>query len=201
MRLDDVAALDAVRFDAQGLVPVIAQDAYTGEVLMLAWANRAALERSLAERCMWFYSRSRAALWRKGETSGNELRLRSLHHDCDADALLALVEPAGPACHTGERSCFSAPPTLSALGDVIRGRAASPEGSGHTRRLLRDANLRLKKLGEEATELALACAAGSKQKVSEEAADLVYHLLVACAAAGVGEADIVAELARRRAPS
>jgi len=199
MRIDDAGAIAAIVFGEDGLAPLIAQDGSTGEVLMLAWCNRTALERTLDERRLWFWSRSRAALWRKGESSGNEMRLLALHADCDTDVLLALVEPAGPACHTGARTCFGASPLLLQLGDVIRARAVAPEDGSHTRRLLDDENLRLKKLGEEAVELALACHAGDPQKTTEEAADLVYHLLVACAAAGVTERDILAALARRRA--
>src|SRR4051812_22751001 len=98
--------LDALRFDERGLLPIVAQDAQGGRVLMVAWADRSALERSLASREMHFWSRSRRAPWKKGETSGNVLRVRSLHADCDGDTVLALVDPAGPACHTGEASCF-----------------------------------------------------------------------------------------------
>lgn len=198
MRIDRPEQLAELDFEkGGGLVPVVAQHAYTGEVLMLAYANREALERALATGTMWFYSRSRDALWRKGETSGNTLRLVSLHADCDADAVLAQVEPAGPTCHTGERSCFSAPPTLAALADVLAARRANPPAGSYTARLFGDRNLRLKKLGEEATELALACVLGEKDRVAEEAADLFYHALVACAAAGVEAADVLAALDRR----
>lgn len=178
-------------------MPVVAQHADTGEVLMLAYADREALERTLADGRLWFWSRRRKALWRKGETSGNELRFLTLHTDCDADALLALVEPTGPACHTGARTCFEGSPTLVELGDTLRHRVENPEGPGPTRWLLGNANARRKKLGEEATELALACASGSRDRVIEEAADLFYHALVACAAEGVTEADVFRELARR----
>ena len=199
MRIDAAAAVDAVVFGADGLVPLIAQDACTGEVLMMAWCSREALERTLQEQRLWFWSRSRTALWRKGETSGNEMRLLELHADCDTDVLLALVEPAGPACHTGARTCFDGAPLLVALGDAIRARALAPDAGSYTRRLLEDENLRLKKLGEEAVELALACRSGDVNKTTQEAADLLYHLLVACAATGVTERDILAALARRRA--
>jgi phosphoribosyl-ATP pyrophosphohydrolase/phosphoribosyl-AMP cyclohydrolase len=199
VRLETAADLDALRFDERdGLLPVIAQDADTGEVLMLGWANREALERTLADGTQWFWSRSRRRLWRKGETSGNTLRLAALDTDCDADTVLARVAPAGPTCHTGARSCFGAPPVLAALGDVIRDRRDRPDAAGHTRRLLGDANLRRKKLGEEAVELAMACADGDRARITAEAADLLYHVLVACAAEGVGEADILSELRGRR---
>jgi phosphoribosyl-AMP cyclohydrolase / phosphoribosyl-ATP pyrophosphohydrolase len=189
--------LDALDFDrAGGLLPVVTQHALTGEVLMLAYTNRAALERTLAEQVMWYWSRSRAALWRKGETSGNVQRVVSLHPDCDADALLARVLPAGPSCHTGAWSCFDAAPTLRALADVITARVEKPEG--YTGRLLADANLRLKKLGEEAVELALSCQRQDSAAVAEEAADLLYHVMVACRGAGVKLEDVLAVLEERR---
>jgi phosphoribosyl-ATP pyrophosphohydrolase/phosphoribosyl-AMP cyclohydrolase len=123
----------------------------------------------------------------------------SLHADCDNDAVLALVIPAGPACHTGARTCFAALPALAALDAAIAQRAAEPAGGGHTRRLLADRNLRLKKLGEEAVELALACERGDAERVTVEAADLLYHALVACRASGVGAASVLAALAARAA--
>jgi phosphoribosyl-ATP pyrophosphohydrolase/phosphoribosyl-AMP cyclohydrolase len=148
---------------------------------------------------MWYWSRSRAVLWRKGDTSGNGQTLVSLHTDCDADVVLALVVPAGPACHTGTDTCFEAGPVLRRLGDVVRERLIEGDDSSYTHRLLADHNLRLKKLGEEAVELALACQAGDRARITSEAADLLYHTLVACAAAGVGEADVLGELMDRRA--
>ena len=217
--LRDAGQLDGVVFGEDGLVPVVAQDAGAGQTLMVAWANREALERSLATGQLHFWSRSRQSLWRKGETSGNMLKLRSLHSDCDGDTVLALVEPSGPACHTGERSCFGrnsdpsgtrAAPTaeeawserpvhvLDVLWEVIVERARElPEGS-YTTRLLTDRNLRLKKLGEETAELILALTEGDPERVSEEAADLIYHVLVAIQAAGSSLAKVRAELASRR---
>lgn len=208
------AAVDLDRLDfakGGGLLPVVAQDAHTGEVLMLAYADRDALASSLRDGELWLRSRSRDAPWKKGETSGNVLRVVSLHADCDADAVLARVLPAGPTCHTGVRSCFSAPPTLTLLADTIAERsaaaavaAAADDGASYTRRLLSDPNLRLKKLGEEAVELALACCGADPLRVADEAADLLYHLMVAAAAAGVSLADVLAQLAvrhrDRRAP-
>lgn len=199
MRVDAAPALDGLDFaKGGGTVPLIAQDAHTGEVLMLGFADREALARSLESGELWFLSRSKGRPWRKGETSGHVLRLVSLHADCDADAVLARVLPAGPTCHTGARSCFGAPPTLAALADTIRARAGAPAGESHTRRLLDDANLRLKKLGEEAVELALACQAGDRERVAEEAADLLYHALVACQGAGASAGEVLAALERRR---
>jgi phosphoribosyl-AMP cyclohydrolase / phosphoribosyl-ATP pyrophosphohydrolase len=211
MILDSAVQLDALDFQrGAGLLAVVAQHAHTGEVLMLAWANREALQRTLDDGVMWYYSRSRDRLWRKGETSGNVQRLVSLHGDCDGDAVVARVLPSGPSCHTGDWSCFAAPPTLAALDAVIAARAtekgsstssseaSSGGGSSYTQRLLADGNLRLKKLGEEAVELALACERGDADRAAEEAADLLYHALVACRAAGVPAAAVLAALERRR---
>lgn len=188
-----------LRFGADGLLPVVAQDALAGRVLMVAWANAEALERTLSTGLLHFWSRSRGALWRKGETSGNTLRVRSLHSDCDADTILARVEPGGPACHTGETSCFGAgaAPALAALDDTICGRAEErPEGS-YTTRLLADENLRLKKLGEEAAELVAALAKGDVDRIPEEAGDLVYHLMAAVTAGGGEWTDVLRVLEER----
>lgn len=200
------AELDALRFDERGLVPVVAQDARSTRVLMVAWANRDALARTLASGEVHLWSRGRGALWRKGETSGNVLRLRSLHADCDGDTVLALVEPTGPACHTGEETCFgdgahTAASSAAALGDlwaVIDERARSlPEGS-YTTRLLGDENLRLKKLGEETAELVTALARADGERIPEEAADLLYHLLVALRGAQVDLPAVLKVLIGRR---
>lgn len=200
MIVESAADLDRIDFDRlAGLVPVIAQDARSGLVLMLAWADREALESTLRERRMCYFSRSRNTLWRKGETSGNTQTLVALHYDCDADAVLALVEPAGPACHTGRRSCFEGTPVLTTLDDVIAQRAAAADPtSSYTARLLADQNLRLKKLGEEAAELVLACALEDRVRAAEETADLLYHALVACRAIGVQLDDVLAALQRRQ---
>ena len=214
-------ALDFVKMD--GLVPVVAQHWLTGEVLMLGYASREALDTSLETGRLTFHSRSRDALWTKGETSGNTLRVVSLTGDCDGDAILARVDPAGPTCHTGDRSCFGDPPTLRGLADVLESRraaAGSPGGRdrdatqgvdddaegergrgtapSYTVKLLTDRNLRLKKLGEEATELALACADGDAERVREEAADVLYHALVAARAEGVDVDAILEALEARR---
>lgn len=192
---------DAIRFDEQGLVPCVSQDAASGEVLMLAYMNAEAVRRTLETREMHFWSRSRGRLWRKGETSGNVLRLQQLRYDCDGDALVALVEPAGPACHTGERSCFyrdvegsaeaeaDAPrvegepaplpaEALPALERTLRARRLErPEGS-YTVALLDKPGRIGDKLREEADELARAIAEESDDRVAEEAADVLYHLEV-----------------------
>ncbi len=195
----DLDALDFAK--GGGLVTVVAQDARTGAVLMVAHADREALERTLATGEMHYRSRSRGS-WRKGATSGNVQRVVSLAADCDGDAVLARVEPAGPACHTGEATCFGggASDTLGALDATIAARAAGGDADGapsYTRRLLADRNLRLKKLGEEAVELATACADGDRSRAAAEAADLVYHTLVALRALEVGLDDVRAILASR----
>lgn len=182
-----------------GSVPVVAQHHLTGEVLMLGYATPEALEATLHTGRLTFHSRSRDALWTKGETSGNTLRVVSLHADCDADAVLARVEPAGPTCHTGAWSCFDgAAPTLPALAATLESRRDADPDTSYTARLLADRNLRLKKLGEEATELAVACADEDVERVRDEAADVVYHALVAALAAGVSAEEVLAALDERR---
>ena len=203
MIIESREQLEAIDFSkGGGLVPLLAQHADSGEVRMLGFADREALEATLETGEVHFFSRRRKALWRKGETSGNRLKLVSLHVDCDRDAALALVLPAGPTCHTGADSCFAAPPLLVELAGVIEQRAAGAGGQAaagsYTARLLEDRNLRLKKLTEEAGELAVACADGDPLRVAEEAADLLYHALVACRAAGVRLDDILATLRERR---
>jgi phosphoribosyl-AMP cyclohydrolase / phosphoribosyl-ATP pyrophosphohydrolase len=157
-------------------------------VLMVAFADREAIARTVASGELHLFSRSRGP-WHKGATSGNVLRVRALVADCDADTLLARVEPAGPACHTGARSCFGELPIGDALGTLdstiaARTTADASVGSGYTQRLLADRNLRLKKIGEEASELVTACADGDATRATEEAADLIYHTLVALHAVG-----------------
>lgn len=188
-----------------GLVTVVTQDAATGVVLMVAHADREAIERSETTGEMHYRSRTRG-LWHKGASSGNVQRVISLEADCDADAVLARVLPAGPACHNGTVSCFanagSSADVLSAVDATIRERAASlADGAGaptYTQRLLTDRNLRLKKIGEEAAEFVTACADGNAGRASEEAADIIYHALVALRALGAGLDDVRAALAARR---
>jgi phosphoribosyl-ATP pyrophosphohydrolase/phosphoribosyl-AMP cyclohydrolase len=197
--------LDALNFDkGNGTITVVAQDATSGVVLMLAAADREALERTLATGEMHYRSRTRG-LWHKGATSGNVQRVVSLSPDCDGDAVLARVSPAGPSCHTGATSCFGrdalAPDALSALDATIATRSAVPADVGampsYTRRLLADRNLRLKKIGEEAAELVTACADDDAGRAREEAADLIYHTLVALRAIGGSLADVRAVLGTR----
>jgi phosphoribosyl-ATP pyrophosphohydrolase/phosphoribosyl-AMP cyclohydrolase len=173
---------DDLDFDkGGGLVTVVTQDAVTGAVLMVAHMDREALEKTLATGEMHYRSRTRG-LWHKGATSGNVQLVVSLTPDCDGDAVLARVRPAGPACHNGTTSCFDQPyngDALTALASVIDARAVSADGDSYTRRLLADRNLRLKKLGEETAELVVALADGDHDRATEEAADLVYHTMVA----------------------
>lgn len=188
-----------------GFVTVVAQDAGTGAVLMVAYADREAIERTEATGEMHYRSRTRG-LWHKGATSGNVQRVVSLEPDCDSDAVLARVIPAGPACHNGTISCFAdtgvVADVLSAVDATIQERAASGSTEAkkptYTQRLLADRNLRLKKIGEEAAEFVTACADGDARRATEEAADVVYHALVALRALGVGLDDVRAVLAARR---
>jgi phosphoribosyl-ATP pyrophosphohydrolase/phosphoribosyl-AMP cyclohydrolase len=195
--------LDALNFEkGQGLVTVVAQDARTGAVLMVAHADRDALARSIDTGEMHYRSRTRG-LWHKGATSGNTQRVVSLSADCDGDAVLARVLPAGPACHTGAVSCFGInalhADALSTLDATVQARqqSAASEVTSYTRRLLTDRNLRLKTLGEEAAELVTACADADASRAAEEAADLVYHAIVALHAVGASLDDVRAVLAAR----
>lgn len=198
-----VTDLDALDFEKTGgLLPLIVQDAATGQVLMLGFANHLALEKTLETGQVHFWSRSREQLWRKGETSGHTLAVVSVHADCDGDAVLVRADPAGPTCHTLETSCFgegtaSQGSTLAALDATLAARAeARPEGS-YTVKLLNDENLRLKKLGEEAAELVAALATHDSGRAVEEGADLVYHLLVALRAEGIDASALLEALESR----
>ena len=200
MRVDmlDLDQLDFAK--ATGLVTVVAQDAVTGVVLMVAHADREALQHTLDSGEMHYHSRTRG-LWHKGATSGNVQRVVSLTADCDADAELARVTSAGPACHTGSRSCFGGTgldaDALASLDAIIATRAAAASEGSYTARLLADRNLRLKKLGEECAELIAACADGNREGAIGEGADLIYHVLVALRAVGVSLQDVSVEQARR----
>ena len=188
--------MDPIRFDEDGLVPCVMQDARTGEVLTLAYMNEEALSRTRETGQVHFWSRSRGELWHKGETSGNTMRLRALRYDCDEDALVALVDPSGAACHTGERSCFyrgdmepQSGEALPALDRTIAermgaARADAPAGS-YTAELLSDPPRIGEKVREEADEVARAAAGESDERLSEEAADVHYHLAVLMAARGL----------------
>jgi phosphoribosyl-AMP cyclohydrolase / phosphoribosyl-ATP pyrophosphohydrolase len=191
--------------EASDLTPCIVQDSRTGEVLTLAYVNDEALRRTRESGEMWFWSRSRQELWHKGETSGNVMRVKALRYDCDEDAYLALVEPAGPACHTGERTCFYRgemdvlpAEALPALERTVAERAvASPEDS-YTARLLADPPTIGAKVEEEAEEVARAARSESDERVAEEAADVLYHLAVLLASRGLSLADAYEVLGGRR---
>ena len=186
MQADPGATPGEIAFDDAGLVPCVAQDWATGEVLTLAYMNEEALERTLATGEIHFWSRSRGELWHKGATSGNVQRVRSIRYDCDADALLALVEPAGPACHTGARTCFhngdTEPPApheaLPALERTLADRKRDRPSGSYTVELLDDPPRIGAKVEEEAEEVARAAREEPDDRVDEEAADVLYHLTV-----------------------
>jgi phosphoribosyl-ATP pyrophosphohydrolase/phosphoribosyl-AMP cyclohydrolase len=195
-----------ISYDERGLVPCVVQDWNTGEVLMVAYMNAEAVRLTRTTGEMHFYSRSRHELWHKGATSGNTQAIRSLRYDCDGDALLALVEPAGPACHTGERTCFyrgeldpAAPhEALPTLERTVAARAsARPEGS-YTAALLADPDRIGAKVQEEAEEVARAAREESQERVAEEAADVLYHLTVLLRGRGMSLADAERVLDGRR---
>lgn len=208
--------VEELAWNADGLLPVVIQDARDGAVLTVAHANREALERTLKERSTYLYSRSRRALWKKGETSGNTQQVVGVDYDCDADALLYRVIPRGPACHTGTASCFSerllaGEPRAEAQAEpgaflraiahlqktIAARRDASPETS-YTAKLLRGGVDQIgKKIGEEATELVIAAKNGSRDEIRWETADLLYHTLVLLAERGVALDEIGQELLRR----
>ncbi|BDG15914.1 bifunctional phosphoribosyl-AMP cyclohydrolase/phosphoribosyl-ATP diphosphatase HisIE [Thermus brockianus] len=201
-----------VRFDERGLVPVVVQDARTGEVLTLAYANREALEETLRTRRSTFYSRSRQALWRKGETSGHFQEVVEVLLDCDGDAVVYKVLPKGPACHTGERSCFHRPllqeKATPSLGEVLERVYATigerlrtlPEGSYVAKLHRAGLDRILKKIGEEAGEVILAAKNHDKAELRHEAADLLFHLLLTLAEEGVGLDDLAETLWERHKP-
>ena len=195
-----------IAYDERGLVPCVVQDWNTGEVLTVAYMNADALARTRETGEMHFFSRSRGELWHKGETSGNTQALRAIRYDCDADTLLALVEPAGPACHTGERTCFhrgelepAAPhEALGALERVLAQRARDRPAGSYTAELLSDPPRIGEKVREEAAEVARAAAGESDERVAEEAADVLYHLVVLLRSRGLDLADAERVLDGRR---
>lgn len=200
--------LDELAWGEDGLLPVIIQDVRTGSILTLAYANREALRRTLAESSTYLYSRSRKALWHKGETSGNTQEVIAVRKDCDGDALVYEVIPKGPACHTGSASCFEGAQRteVAVFAGAIAGlqatiaarRGASPEES-YTAKLLRGGVDRIgKKIGEEATEVVIAAKNRDPGEVSREVADLLYHVLVLLEEQGVS-LDVIGEELLRRA--
>jgi phosphoribosyl-ATP pyrophosphohydrolase/phosphoribosyl-AMP cyclohydrolase len=197
----------ALRYDDRGLIPVVVQDVNTGAVLMAAFANREAVELTLSTGQAHFWSRSRQALWRKGETSGNVFQVVEMTADCDADSLLVRVLPAGPACHRGTRTCFEPNPARLELGwlaAVLESRRGADPGTSYTARLLSQGIERIaQKVGEEGVETAIAAVtaggeSGERRKaLIGEAADLLYHLLVLLLASGIEPSEVGEELLRR----
>jgi phosphoribosyl-ATP pyrophosphohydrolase/phosphoribosyl-AMP cyclohydrolase len=206
MLIDDANSIDSLDWSKMdGLIPAIVQDAFDGRVLMQAFVNRESLERSLQSGKATFWSRSRQQLWTKGETSGNSLRLIAVHADCDGDCLLVLADPAGPTCHRNTDTCFDGEenvlPGLAFLGAlervIARRHARRPKGS-YTTRLFEAGTQRIaQKVGEEGVETALAAMAGNRQELADEAADLLYHLLVLMRDAGLDLGDVTSVLRKR----
>lgn len=198
----------ALRYDDRGLIPVVVQDAGSGAVLMLAYADREAVEKTLETGQAHFWSRSRQALWRKGETSGNILKVLEVTADCDSDSLLVRALPAGPTCHRGTRTCFEPNPARLEVGwlwEVLESRRGADPESSYTARLLAQGIERAaQKVGEEGVETALAAVAADarggedrREALVGEASDLLYHLLVLLLASGVDPAEINKELLKR----
>ncbi len=203
-----------VKLNEQGLVPAIAQDSETGNVLMLGYMNPGSLKRTVEGIQVWFYSRSREDLWHKGEVSGNYLNLEEAWLDCDGDTILLKVRPDGPTCHTGNSSCFftpmeglpddyeiteNGPGVLNELFQVIKDRQQDPPEGSYTAKLLQEGVGRVaQKVIEEAGEAALAAAQGNNEELPKEVADLLYHTLVLLAASGVSPNDVWEELRERR---
>ena len=205
--------VEKIRFNEQGLVPAIAQDHLDGTVLMMAWMNADALQKTMDTGEVWYWSRSRQALWHKGATSGHIQKVRGLRYDCDSDALLVTVDQQGDvACHTGERSCFHqvtgasgvevvAPPadTLSQVYSVIADRKANPQPGSYTNKLFEGGdNKILQKIGEEAVEVVMACKDDEPDEIAGEVADLLYHTLVALAHHDVDIKAVYRKLQSRR---
>jgi phosphoribosyl-ATP pyrophosphohydrolase/phosphoribosyl-AMP cyclohydrolase len=203
-----VIDMSLIKFDEKGLVPVVVQDSTTAEVLMTAWANEEALKLTADSGELTLWSRSRKELWKKGETSGNVMQVIELRIDCDGDTLLAIVDPAGPSCHTGKRTCFyrslwgkenSTEATfLGRLWQYLnKRRSESPEESYTARLLAKGPSRVAQKVGEEGVETAIAAATGDRDGFRYEAADLLYHLLVACISTGVSFKEVLDELMSR----
>ncbi len=194
--------MDAIRFDERGLAPIVIQDWRTGEVLTLAYTNAEALARTRETGELHLWSRSRDELWHKGATSGHTQAVRALRYDCDADALLALVEPSGPACHTGARTCFHngemALTAHEALPELERTIAERRGTGSYTDQLLADRDRTAGKVQEEAEEVARAAREESDERLAEEAADVLYHLTVLLAARGLSLRDAEEVLLERR---
>ncbi len=205
--------LSALSYNDQGLIPVIAQDAETGEVRMVAWADQTAIDRTLQTKQAHFFSRSRGELWKKGETSGNTLTVRSVWIDCDGDTLIYMVDPAGPSCHTGAETCFfrrlddngnlveaagDGAPTLLRLERALQARRGADAGKSYTKSLLDAGATKIdEKVREEAAELGQALTSESDERVASEAGDVIYHLLVGLVLREVSLRDLLSELSKR----
>lgn len=200
--LENIEQLDFAK--QEQLLPAIVQHAHNGTVLMQGYMNRAAVEQTFASAQVTFYSRSKQRLWTKGESSGNTLRMVSVHTDCDADSLLIRALPAGPTCHLGKESCFgsaqfSEQPTLAQLMRVVQQRVANAESKSYTEQLLAAGTKRAaQKVGEEGVEVALAAATHDRDELLNESADLLYHLLVVLHSEGLDLSDVLAVLEERR---
>jgi phosphoribosyl-ATP pyrophosphohydrolase/phosphoribosyl-AMP cyclohydrolase len=215
------AASPALHFDANGLIPAVVQEAATGEVLMVAWMNAEALERTLATRSTHFWSRSRRALWQKGETSGHRQHVEAVYADCDGDTLLVLAHQDGVACHTGSRTCFftrvdrpaeaeagregapgAGPGILDVVDRVVQSRRAAPREGSYVSGLLAGGDPRIaQKVGEEAAEVMVAALAEGSERLVAEVADLWFHTLVLLGARGLSVRHVFAELGRRHRPA
>lgn len=202
-----------IKYDEKGLIPAIIQDSSNNEVLMMAYMNEESLNKTLASGYTWFYSRSRQQLWMKGESSGNKQKVEQILYDCDEDTLLIKVKPAGPACHTGNYSCFyrdlqgeeidtSIPFQINILQElyqiILSRQQEMPEGSYTSYLFQEGIDKILKKVGEESAEVIIAAKNRDKNEVVYETADLIYHLLVMMVEQGVGVRDVLAELRSRR---
>lgn len=200
--------METISFNKEGLIPAIIQDDQTGAVLMLAYMNEEALEKTMETKETWFFSRSRQELWNKGATSGNRQIVKRISFDCDRDAILVQVTPQGPACHTGETSCFfniateEEPAKREVIHDIvqeIKHRHAHPVEGSYTSYLFREGlDKVLKKIGEESSEVIIGAKNENKQELTSELADLTYHALVLMEIAGVSVMDIKRELLKRR---
>ncbi|MGN7386966.1 bifunctional phosphoribosyl-AMP cyclohydrolase/phosphoribosyl-ATP diphosphatase HisIE [Sporosarcina sp. SAFN-015] len=200
--------IDELRFDENGLIPAIVQNETTGEVLMLAYMNRKSIQKTLETKETWFYSRSRQELWNKGATSGNRQIVKRLSVDCDQDAILLHVEPVGPACHTGETTCFytngfeedrSVRTVVHEIVDEIKERRVHPIEGSYTSYLFREGvDKVLKKIGEESTEVVIGAKNQDKDELTNELADLTYHTLVLMELLDVSIDDVKSTLKNRR---
>ncbi|PKM64974.1 MAG: bifunctional phosphoribosyl-AMP cyclohydrolase/phosphoribosyl-ATP pyrophosphatase [Firmicutes bacterium HGW-Firmicutes-20] len=201
-------SINDLRFDSSGLITAVVQDVFTKEVLMVAYMNQEALDQTISTGKTWFFSRSRNQLWHKGETSGNFQTVKAIRYDCDGDALLIEVEPMGPACHTGEQSCFyrnivegestENVSIITRLFETVKERKANPKEGSYTNYLFdKGIDKILKKVGEETSEVIIAAKNDSKDELVYETADLVYHMTVLLVEKGIDPQEIANELKKR----